>query len=77
MVAQLGGKSGKEDIVGAIVALLKWRPMTLAELSRWTNRNSDYIRVQYLKELLRADVIERTNPDHPNDPNQMYRAVSK
>ncbi len=72
---KLGGKSRKDDLVGAAVALLKWRGLSLPELANYLGRNAEYVRNTYLTELIRAEIVEPTIPDNPTDPNQKYRAV--
>lgn len=76
-LAGLGVKSGKEDLVEAILELLKWRELSLAELGNYVGRNPDYLRMKYLGELLKAELIQATNPSKPTDPNQKYRAVRR
>lgn len=74
-IAALGGKANHGEVIQAIVALLKWRELSLAELAEYLNRSPDHIRKTYLKQLIDADVVSLSIPATPNDPRQTYRAV--
>ena len=69
----LGGKSKPGAIVDAIVALLKWKDLSLSEIAEFVGRNQEYVRSNYMAELLRGDLIQPTIPGKPTDPNQKYR----
>jgi ATP-dependent DNA helicase RecG len=75
LLDELGGKSKREDLHGAVVALLKWREMQLSELAGYLGRNAEYLRQNYLVELIQAGIIRQSNPEKPSDPKQSYRAV--
>jgi len=70
----LGGKAKPHFVIDAIMSLLKWRELSLAELAAYLERNPEHIRSKYLSDLLRGDLIQQSNPEKPNDPNQKYRA---
>ncbi len=74
-IASLGGKGRTDDALDVVVILLKWQELSLAELSNYLGRTEDHIRKSYLRPLLQADIIRRSNPEKINDPNQTYRAV--
>lgn len=71
----LGGKSKRSELISVIVSLLKWKDFSLEQLGKILDRNSNYIRIYYLSELVKAEVVALTIPDKPNDPNQKYRYV--
>ena len=73
LISALGGKSKTGAIVDAIVALLKWRDLSLAEIAGYVNRNQEYVRANYMSDLLRGDLVHLTIPEKPTDPNQKYR----
>ena len=64
-------------VVDAIMTLLKWRELSLAELAAYLDRNPEHIRSKYLSDLLRGDLIQQSHPEKPNDPNQKYRAKKR
>ncbi|MEZ6152924.1 MAG: ATP-binding protein [Pirellulaceae bacterium] len=74
-IASLGGKGKPDDVLSAVVLLLKWRELSLAELANYLGRSEDHVRKTYLQPLVQADIIRRSNPEKINDPNQTYRAV--
>lgn len=69
----LGGKSKPGAIVDAIVALLKWKDLSISEIAGFVGRNQEYVRSNYMADLLRGDLVQLTIPDKPTDPNQKYR----
>lgn len=73
ILSALGGKSKPGAIVDAIVALLKWKDLSLSEIAGYVGRNQEYVRSNYMSDLLRGDLIQLTIPDKPTDPNQKYR----
>ncbi len=75
LITTLGGK-GKTDLaLDAVVALLKWREMSIAEVAAYLNRTQEHVRRSYIVPLVQADVIRLTIPDRPTDPRQTYRAT--
>jgi ATP-dependent DNA helicase RecG len=69
----LGGKSKPGAILDAIVALLKWKDLSISEIAGFVGRNQEYVRSNYMADLLRGDLVQLTIPDKPTDPNQKYR----
>ena len=72
-LSALGGKSKPGAIVDAIVALLKWKDLSLGEIAGYVGRNQEYLRTNYMSDLLRGELIQLTIPERPTDPNQKYR----
>ncbi len=73
ILGALGGKSKPGAIVDAIVALLKWRDLSLGEIAGYVGRNQEYVRANYMSDLLRGELVQLTIPERPTDPNQKYR----
>ncbi|MCF7959133.1 MAG: hypothetical protein K9M08_00190 [Pirellula sp.] len=69
----LGGKSKPGAILDAIVAPLKWKDLSISEVAGFVGRNQEYVRSNYMADLLRGDLVQLTIPDKPTDPNQKYR----
>lgn len=60
------------DVVHALCQIRSWRAEEIAILLQ---RNTEYVRSNYLRPLLREARICMTRPEEPNDPQQAYRAV--
>lgn len=75
IVDSLGSKAPPNRVLQAIVALLRWQDLTVAQLSQYLSRTPDHVRRTYLKELIKAGIVELSSPEKPNNPNQAYRAV--
>jgi len=72
------GKRGKpEDVLQVVLDLLRWRALSLDQLSMLIDRSPDHIRKTYLNDLIAADFVGRSNPDAPTDPGQTYFAKPK
>jgi ATP-dependent DNA helicase RecG len=61
-----------KDLVASLCALRPWRAEELALLLQ---RNTEYVRQNYLRPMLKEERIAMTNPQDLNDPNQAYIAV--
>ena len=69
------GKKGKPlELAELVLAILKTQEMSLTELAHLLGRSEDHVRKTYLKPLLDAERIERSNPTGRTDPRQKYRA---
>jgi ATP-dependent DNA helicase RecG len=61
------------EVVWQLCALRDWRA---EELGIVLARNTEYVRNNYLRPLLREGRIVQTNAAEPNDPQQAYRAAA-
>lgn len=73
-VGAIGQRHPPQQVQELIVSLCAQRPFGAEELATLIGRNARYIRQNYLRPLLRAGRIQKTNPDKPNDPEQAYIA---
>jgi ATP-dependent DNA helicase RecG len=71
----LGRRHPPDEVRAVVVELCRLRPWRAEELASVLPRNVEHIRQNYLRPLLRAQLIALTNPAEPNDPQQAYRAV--
>jgi len=70
------GRRGKPaDMRELILDLLRWRELSLAQLSVLVGRSQDHVRKAYLNDLIAAEMVQLTNPENPTDPRQTYRAT--
>jgi len=76
-VVDLGRRGKPEDMLDLIVDLLRWRELSLAQLSVVVDRSQDHVRKTYLNNLIAADLIRLGNPENPTDPRQTYRATRR
>jgi len=70
----LGKKAKADDVRKVILALLKWRELSVSEIAKYLNRTSEYVSRNYISDLVEADLIKLSNPENPTDPRQKYRA---
>ena len=74
LVDGLGGKAPKTTVIDVVLAMLKWRELSVQDLAGFLDRTPSHIRREYLTPLIQADLIRLTNPESPTDPRQTYRA---
>ena len=74
-VGAIGQRHPPQQVQELIVLLCAQRPFGAEELATLIGRNARYIRQNYLRPLLRAGRIQKTNPDKPNDPEQAYISI--
>ncbi|WP_085317983.1 ATP-binding protein [Derxia lacustris] len=75
-VGALGRRSPPDDVKAVIVDICRLRPWRAEELARLLRRNARHVGSSYLRPLLRDGLLEMTNPEGVNDPQQAYRAAS-
>ncbi|EMI54019.1 hypothetical protein [Rhodopirellula sallentina] len=61
----------------AMVALLKWRDMSIAEVADCLNRTQEHVRRTYIDPFTQADLFRPTIPDRPADPRQTYHVNTR
>jgi hypothetical protein len=71
----MGRREKPADLRELILDLLRWRELSLAQLSVLVDRSQDHVRKAYLNDLIAAEMVQRTNPENPTDPRQTYRAT--
>ncbi|MBF0127403.1 MAG: hypothetical protein HQM02_09355, partial [Magnetococcales bacterium] len=67
------GKVGKGEVHAVILALCQGRYLSLRTLSGLLGRSPDYVRPNFLRELVKSGYLESLYPDRPNHPDQAYR----
>ncbi|MBF0310043.1 MAG: putative DNA binding domain-containing protein [Magnetococcales bacterium] len=67
------GKVGRGDVHAVILALCRGRHLSLRTLSGMLGRSPDYVRPNFLRELVKSGQLESLYPDRPNHPDQAYR----
>ncbi|MBF0178053.1 MAG: hypothetical protein HQL63_14585 [Magnetococcales bacterium] len=67
------GKVGKGEVHAVILALCRGRFLSLRTLSGLLGRSPDYVRPNFLRELVKSGQLESLYPDRPNHPDQAYR----
>ncbi len=71
----LGQRNPPEEVREIVVALCRHRAWRAEELATLLQRNTEYVRNNYLRPLLRSGRLQMTNPQDVNDPQQAYRAA--
>jgi hypothetical protein len=71
------GKINKDDFYEIILALCQGRYLPLRTLSEILGRSPDYIRPNFLRELVKNGQLEILYPDRLNHPDQAYRTHEK
>jgi ATP-dependent DNA helicase RecG len=74
-VEALGKKASISHALDVVLALLKWRELSVAEVAKILKRTPEYVRSTYVAPLVQGDLIQATNPEAPTDPRQRYRAT--
>jgi ATP-dependent DNA helicase RecG len=74
-VGALGQRNPPDEVREVVVALCAHQAWRAEDLGVLLGRNTEYVRNNYLRPLLRAGRIEMTNPQEPNDRQQAYRAA--
>ncbi len=73
-VGAIGGRHPPHEVKELVVNLCELGAWRAEELAALLGRNSETVRQNYLRPLMRAGRIAMTRPDRPNDPDQAYRA---
>ena len=71
------GKISRELVINALLQVCKGHYVTLPVLATLLHRNTDALRQQYLKSLVREGRISLAFPDVPTDPRQAYKTIEK
>lgn len=66
------GKPPRTEVESAILALCAQRALRLEDLKRLLNRSETYLRIRYIKPLVRAKRLRLQYPTKPNHPHQAY-----
>lgn len=74
-VGALGQRCPPEEVRDVVHDLCQLRQWRAEELGILLQRNTEYVRSNYLRPLLNEGRISMTRPDEPNDPQQAYRAT--
>lgn len=75
-VRKVSLERGNAAVAERILELLSGGPMMPAALRAAVGiRRRDHFNGYYIAPMLKKGLIERTNPDHPQSPQQMYRMV--
>ena len=76
LIDSLGGKGNLTTAFDAVVALLKWKELSVKDIASYLDRTPSHVRREYIAPLIQADLIRPTIPDNPTDPRQTYRATN-
>ena len=69
-------EKGDAGVAERILELLSGGPMKPAALREAVGiKRRDHFNEYYIVPMLEKGLIERTDPDHPRSPQQMYRSV--
>ncbi|WP_236963773.1 ATP-binding protein [Hydrogenophaga sp. SL48] len=71
----IGQRHPPQEIQDLVVALCSQRAWPVDELALVLRRNTEVVRQNYLRPLMRDGRLVMTRPEEPNDPQQAYRAV--
>lgn len=74
-IGALGQRNPPDEVREIVLALCSQRSWRAEELGVLLQRNTEYVRNNYLRPLLRSGRLQMTNPQDVNDPLQAYRAV--
>jgi ATP-dependent DNA helicase RecG len=73
-IGALGQRNPPNEVREIVLALCSGRAWRAEELGIVLQRNTEYVRNNYLRPLLRSGRLQMTNPQDVNDPQQAYRA---
>lgn len=75
IVTRLPKRVKKEAARQIILSLCHWRPLSSANLARLLRRNQTYLLNEFLAPIVTDGALNLTIPQHPNHPQQRYRAA--
>jgi ATP-dependent DNA helicase RecG len=78
IAARLGGlgqRNSPDAVRDIVLELCLQRAWRAEELALLLQRNTEYVRSNYLRPLLRSGQLTMTNPSDVNDPQQAYRTA--
>ena len=75
-IGALGQRNPPEEVREIVLALCSQRAWRAEELGLLLRRNTEYVRNNYLRPLLRSEKLRMTNPQDVNDPQQAYRTAT-
>ena len=73
-IGELGQRSPPDEMRVIVQDLCRIRPWRAEELGTLLGRNTEYVKQNYLRPLLKDGRVSMTRPDEPNDPQQAYIA---
>jgi ATP-dependent DNA helicase RecG len=73
ILQKMGKRTSVKKIRGVIVQLCAFRPLTLPELVKILQRDSDHLRKSYISQMIEEGELEYIFPERPNHPQQAYR----
>jgi len=76
-ITALGKRVIGADLQAAIVALCRWKPLSLGELAAVLGRNRHYLLTTHLRPMIRDGRLSYVHPDQPAHPEQAYRVPAK
>ena len=68
----LGAHASKEQLREAILLLCSVQPMTKENLAEYLHRNADYIRIKFLKDMIKRKELRFRFPEMVKHPSQAY-----
>jgi len=68
----LGAHASKGQLREAILLLCSVQPMTKENLAEYLHRNADYIRIKFLKDMIKAKELRFRFPEMVKHPSQAY-----
>ncbi len=72
-IENIGKKTSVKRIKNLIKNLCAIHPLTIQEISNVLQRNSNYVKDVYLKEMIQSGELEYVFPHQPNHPKQAYK----
>jgi ATP-dependent DNA helicase RecG len=72
-IGSLGQRNAPEEVREIVIELCSNQEWSAEDLAILLQRNTEYVRHNYLRPLLKNKRLEMTNPEDINDPKQAYR----
>lgn len=76
-IGAIGQRHPPQEVRDLVVALCRERDWRVEELAVLLRRNSEHVRQNYLRPLIREGRLVMTRPDEPHSPQQAYRAAAE
>lgn len=74
-VGSIGQRHPPEEVRHIVLELCRVRAWSAEEIARLLRRNTETVRQNYLRPLMRENRLAMTNPEEPNSPHQSYVSV--
>ena len=71
-IQHLQGRNEPKEVRRLIIELCKLKPRSSDELAKVLDRNRNYLLDKHLNPLLKEGILQYTNPNSRNDPQQRY-----